>query len=195
MLNYLGYTPDAEVDAEVRRNIDRALAEVHDLANFQYLYAQFDKPLEFLQHPQYQYYLAGSTGYLLCATTLGVQIDRQLKRLQLSDMAYALIFDAAASAYLEYRAYLFEQELPFADRGFRFCPGYGGTSVADNREIAARLRAARIGITFLDSGLMVPMKSMTGIIRLGGAGRKSCAGCVAFASCTYHARGMTCWKV
>lgn len=195
VLNYLGYPSDAKADQIVMDQIEKVWSELETIAGFQYVYGQYDTPLDFmLQHPAYMEYLKGANGFLLCATTLGVQVDRRIKRIETNDMQYAVIFDAVASVFLEDRADAYEAELPFAERGYRFCPGYGGTPVLDCKTIATQLRAHRIGLTFLDSGLMVPMKSMVGIIRLGGDARKSCAGCVAAKECAYRRRGTTCWN-
>lgn len=193
VLRYLRYTPGAAVGETIRQRVELALAEVEDLSNFKYIYAHYKEPMEFMKQTEYQEYLSGAEGYLLCATTLGVQVDRRIKRLQMSDMSDALIFDAAASAYLECRANDFEASLPFENLGFRFCPGYGGTSLQDNRIIAEQLQASQIGITFLDSNLMVPMKSMLGIVRLGGRSEKNCARCTARENCAYRKNGTRCY--
>ena len=180
VLRYLGFQSDATVDELTEHLIDRALREVEELAEFKYVYASYDYPQEFmLAHPAYMEYLHGSEGYLLCACTIGIGVDRRLKRLQMEEMAYAVVFDAAAGAYVECKADEYEKSLPFPLLGFRFCPGYQGTPLEDNLCIASLVKANKIGISFLDSGLMIPMKSMTGIVRIGGEGRKSCAGCVA----------------
>lgn len=194
VLKQLGYPDDATADALVLAQVRRALQDVEQQANFQYVYASYNESLEFLSNEGYQQYMAGADGFLLCATTLGVQVDKFLKRLQMTDMSYAVIFDAAASVFLENAADKFESTLPFSNLGYRFCPGYTGTPLQDNRSIAELLHAQRIGITFLDSGLMVPMKSMVGIIRIGGTSRKSCAGCIASSNCTFRQRGTTCWS-
>ena len=182
------------VDEHTKHLIDRALREVEELAEFKYVYASYDYPQEFmLAHPAYMEYLHGSEGYLLCATTIGIAVDRRLKRLQMEDMAYAVVFDATAGVWIERKADEFEKGLPYPSLGFRFCPGYQGTPLEDNLKIANLVKANKIGISFLDSGLMIPMKSMTGIVRIGGDGRKSCAGCVARESCAYRRRGTTCY--
>ena len=215
ILKYLGYTVDdptspvetfqetslpqtgkTVVDEHTEQLIDRALREMEELADFKYVYATYDYPQAFmLAHPAYMEYLHGSEGYLLCATTIGIAVDRRLKRLQMEDMAYAVVFDATAGAWIERKADELEKSLPYASLGFRFCPGYQGTPLEDNLQIASLVKANKIGISFLDSGLMIPMKSMTGIVRIGGDGRKSCKGCVAAEGCTYRARGTTCYKI
>ncbi len=196
ILKYLGCPPNTEADIELLSKIKEAVEDVAKASNFQHLYAHFNRLEEgFPLGNGYDEYLSGSTEYLLCAYTLGTQIDRQLKRLQISNLAYALIFDAAASAYLEYLADEFEHGLPFDHLGFRFCPGYGSTNIRDNQEIATLLHAERIGITFLDSGLMVPMKSIVGIIRIGGENStKSCQECVLLSNCPFRAKGTRCFR-
>ena len=184
VLRYLGFQSDATVDELTEHLIDRALREVEELAEFKYVYASYDYPQEFmLAHP----------AYMLCACTIGIGVDRRLKRLQMEEMAYAVVFDAAAGAYVECKADEYEKSLPFPLLGFRFCPGYQGTPLKDNLCIASLVKANKIGISFLDSGLMIPMKSMTGIVRIGGEGRKSCAGCVAREACSWRKRGTTCY--
>ena len=117
-----------------------------------------------------------------------------MKRLQMEDMAYAVVFDATAGVWIERKADEFEKTLPYPSLGFRFCPGYQGTPLEDNIKIANLVKANKIGISFLNSGLMIPMKSMTGIVRIGGDGRKSCKGCVAAEACAYRRRGTTCYE-
>lgn len=196
ILKYLGYKIDEQpvVDAHTNQMIDRALREVEELAEFKYVYVSYDYPQEFmLAHPAYMEYLHGSEGYLLCATTIGIAVDKRLKRLQMEDMAYAVVFDAVAGVWIERKADEYEQTLSYPSLGFRFCPGYQGTPLEDNLQISNLVKANKIGISFLNSGLMIPMKSMTGIVRIGGEGRKSCQGCVAAGTCAWRRRGTTCY--
>lgn len=197
ILKHLGYSSDSTVDSSTDILVDKAINEVIALSGFRYVYACFEQSLDFMTaHSAYGEYLSGAKQFLLCATTLGISIDRKMKRLQLEDMTYALIFDAVASVYIEQQADAYERKLPYT-LGFRFCPGYRGTPLSDNVIIANTLHAEKIGISFLDSGLMLPMKSMTGIIRIGDAQnskfRKTCDRCVAREKCTYRAKGTYCF--
>ena len=198
ILQHLGINTDTPLDSLTAKWIDRAIQEIETMAHFQYIYRRFDSLLPFLKHPGYLKYLqcdaSEKADYLLIATTLGVQIDRYLQRLQLTDMAYATIFDATANVFLEQKADAFETAIPEMTLDYRFCPGYGGTEFTDNRLIANELRADRIGISFLESGLMVPLKSMMGVVRIGTRQRKSCAGCAAFKSCGFRQRNEKCYE-
>lgn len=194
ILKFLGYTEDSQVEGLTLELMDKALREVEQLSEFKYVYATFNEPQDFmLAQPAYRNYLQGAQGYLLCATTLGFAVDRRLKRLQVEDMAYAVVFDATAGVYVEHKADEYEKSLPYKSLGYRFCPGYAGTPLEDNLLIARLVRADKIGISFMDSGLMLPMKSMTGIVRIGGEGGKNCLSCVAKGSCDFRKRGVTCY--
>lgn len=194
LLRYLGYPSGKKADEGTLQLIQKAKKELSQIAEFRYTHQKFDTLLPFLrENNSYQQYLSGRS-YLLIGTTLGIQIDRHIQRLQISDMAYATIFDATASAYLEWRADEYERQLEYESLDFRFCPGYGGTEIMDNRRIGAEIKAERIGISFLDSGLMLPSKSMVGIIALGQHSEKNCNECAAFAQCPFRQRGERCYR-
>ena len=92
VLRYLGFRSDAMVDELTNHLIDMALHDIESTAEFRYVDVFYDIPQPFMQaHSAYMDYLAGSEGYLLCACTLGVAVDRRLKRLQMEDMAYAVV--------------------------------------------------------------------------------------------------------
>lgn len=193
ILKYLGNNA-LSVDEYTNSLIDKALIEVEAYSNFKYVYEKFDEPLPFMQNISgYQSYLQGSP-FLLCATTLGIQIDRYIQRLQLKDMAYATVFDATASIFLETKADEFEHNLGIKNLGYRFCPGYSGTSFIDNQEIVKLLKAEKIGISFLESGLMIPLKSMVGIVKIGNNVKKSCDNCAAKINCGFRKNGTYCYK-
>ena len=194
VLRRLGYPDGTSADPTVLRQIDDAWTEISEIANFQYVYAEFTHRLDFLNHPSYAEYLQSTDHYLLCATTLGIAVDRRLSRHQVQNMSYAVVFNACADIFLEEAADEFEAQLPFPEKCFRFCPGYGQTSLSDNRLIAEAVKAKKIGITFLNSGLMIPCKSMTGVIRLSGNASKSCDGCIAGGDCAFRRRGTTCYS-
>ena len=58
---------------------------------------------------------------------------------------------------------------------------------------ADALNAENIGISFLDSGLMVPLKSMMGIIKIGEKRAKKCLDCVASDNCRFRNNGTFCF--
>ena len=194
ILKNLGYSAESTADSTTVQLIDQAIEEIQSIAEFKYIYAYYDKPLEFMaKNEAYLDYLNKSNGFLLCATTLGIQVDRYTKRLQINNMQYAVIFDATASIYLVRKADEYERNLPYRNISWRFCPGYSGTPLDDNITIAHLLKAEKIGISFTETNLMIPMKSMIGIVKIGGNSRKSCKGCIINDNCNYRKRGTTCY--
>ncbi|MCL1789661.1 MAG: hypothetical protein FWG33_04810 [Oscillospiraceae bacterium] len=105
-----------------------------------------------------QRHLHGSKSVLVCAATLGEEFDRILRRLQLEDMAGAVILDSASGVYLE----------DFLDKkttGNRYSPGYGDFPLSVNRDIIAVLNAStRIGLCVTDEYVLTPQKSITGLV-------------------------------
>lgn len=191
--SYLGYR-DLSRDIAIDKLIVECLEEIDSISSFQYIYQEYDYILDFLKKDKYLKYLGNSTSYLICATTLGAQIDKRSKYYQMKDMVKMCVFDACASAYLEYRADLYEKTIR-DDLSFRFCPGYQGTDVADIRPIHEILKAdKRIGIILLDSNLMVPQKSMIGIVGIKNNAKKSCYDCFLAEKCDYLKEGLRCYK-
>ena len=76
---------------------------------------------------------------------------------------------------------------------YRFCPGYQNTSVEDLREIFKIIKPFKLGISLLDSNLMIPLKTMCGIIALGKTSKKECGHCAIKDKCEYRKKGKTCF--
>lgn len=188
-LSYLGFKG---IDDGADDAISKSLKEIEKIANFRYLYRVFDEAPEFARAEPYSTFLKDCDKVILCVTTLGAEIDRRIKVLAKSDLYLSMVLDACASAYLEERADEFEKGI--ADNlTYRFCPGYGGSDIADIRHIFALVRPERAGITLTSEGYMLPFKSMAGIIGVGGKSKKSCGGCAMVAHCRFLKEGGRCY--
>ena len=149
------------------------------------------------------HHLADATEVVLLAVTLGADVDRELRRLSLTDPASQVIFDAAATAAIEAatdaadalaRTYADERGL-FAST--RFSPGYGDLPLDCQPDFLAALDATRqLGITLTPSQLMVPTKSVTALVGIHPTPQAppapSCAICSLAPHCTLRAQGRTC---
>lgn len=191
--SYLGYR-DMNRDEATDKLIIECLEEIEQISSFQYIYQRFDYVLDFLKQKPYLDYLGNSTSYYIVATTLGAVIDKRVRYYQMKDMTKMCVFDATASAYLEYMADQFEANLR-SDLSYRFCPGYQNTDVKDIRNMYEILKANKIGITLLDSNLMVPQKSMIGIVGINNHAKKSCKGCFLIEKCDYRKDGLVCYTI
>lgn len=205
-LRYLGYTNQPLTEGEANL-LSESIAEVIDLAKPMTSYRVF--PLNFsegeisvpaginLNYPDLQDLLKSSHSVLLLAATLGLELDRRLRYYAKTDAARMVIMDAAASALIEQVCDELQAQLPFSEYTFRFSPGYGGVPLTMQKEMVRVLEAEkRIGLTLTDSLLMLPQKSITGIVGIGGRMKKrSCKGCKLFEQCDYRRRGTVCYKV
>ena len=190
---YLGYKNINECQ-ELDLDIDKCLEEIENISQFKYVYVEFEDRLEFLNNPDYIKLLDNCNSYYLILTTLGKRIDDRIKYYSRIDLKKSLIFDACASAYLEYMADEYENENLKNPHTFRFCPGYGKTETKDIREIFKYIKADSLGVRLLDSNLMVPMKTMCGVIGIGKKEKKNCMECILKEKCEFRKRGVTCYE-
>ena len=148
-------------------------------------------------------HLADATEVVLLAATLGADVDRELRRLSLTDALGQVILDSAATALAERaadaaeahaRAYAADQG-SFASR--RFSPGYGDLPLSVQPAFLATLDATRqLGITLTPSHLMVPTKSVTAIVGIHPTPQpgleSSCTTCPLSDFCSIRRTGRTC---
>lgn len=148
--------------------------------------------LDFLSDTPYKKFLSGTNGYFITCYTLGVDVEKYIKKLRFTDLTKMCIADAVASSYLEYLSDLYDKSLG-DNLSYRFCPGYQGTSVKDLKEIFKILNISSIGVELLDTYIMVPQKSMVGIIGIGGTKKKTCGNCMLKGKCQYILEGTKCY--
>ena len=113
-------------------------------------------------------HLDGCERCVLLAATLGAQADTLIRRAQIIDMNRALWLDAAASAAIEAVCDAAQASLSAAlHRGLtaRFSCGYGDLPLAAQGAMLELLDAPRkIGLTLGESGMMIPLKSVTALM-------------------------------
>ncbi len=189
--NYLGFRGIGKTE-ETDRLIADCIEKLETKIQFNYLYKFYDSPPPFLDKEPYRSFLSGSRGVILSATTLGAGVDRYISRLFRVDMTEAAVTDACASALLERMADDYEKTIA-PDLSYRFCPGYGGSSVDDLRPLFEELKPEKIGIYLGETCFMLPAKSMAGVIAVGKSAKKSCRGCFMAGSCEYLKEGRKCY--
>lgn len=150
-------------------------------------------------------HLEGAVEVGVMAVTLGSGVERELRRLSLTDPMGQVMFDAAATAAVERAADAAEALLvaDAASRGlhanWRFSPGYGDLPLACQPSLLSTLDATRLlGITLTPSLLMVPTKSVTALVGLfqepQPGSRPGCEVCNLRDYCSIRASGTTCHK-
>ena len=189
--SYLGFRGMGDT-ANIDALMSDCIAEIERTAQFNYLYGAFGEPPAFLKREPYAAFLRGTTGVILSVMTLGAGVDKLINRASRADMVRACVLDACASAYLEMKSD--EHERTLGDNlTYRFCPGYGGSTVEDLREIFALLHPEKIGVTLTESNFMLPGKSMAGVIGIGKDAKKSCEACFMLPHCKFREVGRRCF--
>lgn len=110
--------------------------------------------------------LEGCKSAYVFAATVGIGVDRMLKRLAVSSEAEMMVFSCIASSGVECWCDLLNERLSEKHTlKPRFSPGYGGVSLEIQKNVLQFLEAEKmLGLTLTDSLLMVPMKSVTAFI-------------------------------
>ncbi|MFC1500013.1 vitamin B12 dependent-methionine synthase activation domain-containing protein [Candidatus Zixiibacteriota bacterium] len=189
VLHLLGIPSDADLRSEVTEMFDRAFDLFHRSAEprgisesvtreeFAAIHAgdgrnDPDTPLVFI-YPR-------ADDLALFAVTLGDRVSEEIRRLFAeNDFAFATIFDAVASEGAELLADVVMQNYREMRNGtggaktgsatLRYSPGYCGWHVSGQHALFPRLRPEQIGIELLESSLMKPSKSISGVFVTGSA--------------------------
>lgn len=150
-------------------------------------------------------HLQGCDQAMLMAATLGSEVDKFLRRLELTDIAAATAADALASVLLEQvcDAWEAEQRPQLEAKGQyltgRFAPGYGDCPLELNDELCLAVDSVRgCGLAVTPQHLLTPRKSTTAILGIADhpvtGTRAGCRTCHLKETCTFRKRGTTCFK-
>ena len=119
--------------------------------------------------------LAGCDRVILFAATIGLEIDRAIRKYSRISPAKALFFQAIGAERIEALcdAFCAEQEARWKAEGKgirpRFSPGYGDLPLEVQRDFFRVLNcSAKIGVSLNESLLMSPSKSVTAIMGITG---------------------------
>lgn len=118
--------------------------------------------------------LKRSTSLALFVSTAGPRLEQWSGKLMAEgDMMRGYIVDAIASEYVEQASVWLEKQIAghVASSGWkmtnRYSPGYCDWPVSEQHKLFSLLPERFCGITLTESALMVPIKSLSGIIGLG----------------------------
>lgn len=200
-LRYLGYrgNPPDEATAAL---LDKGYDELKTAAVPRYITKLFAKQdaSHLLKGSGIAAHLSASDRVIFFAATLGSGTDRLIHTAEITNMAYALILDALASAMTEQLCDNIEQELHAGVSGYftwRYSPGYGDYPLDVQSGIIRALDAdKRIGLTVTSSDILIPRKSVTAVIGVSDSeqakGQRGCATCNLRETCSFRSAGTTC---
>ena len=206
---YMGYHGINEIAPDMQERIDKAIDQVSSQSHPRLLIKEFritvsDKTVVIhaeneevtLESESLCRNLSGCKRALLLAATIGPSCDMLVRRASVKSAVDAAVYQAAGAAAIE--AFLdsendrLKKEYEADDLYLRprFSPGYGDLKLDHQKDWFRLLDISKqIGIELTDSLLMVPTKSVTAIIGIGGdkskCGGSGCGGCSMKNTCDY----------
>ena len=138
--------------------------------------------------------MSGCSRMLVFGATLGTEADILIKRETAANIAMGAVMQAAAAAYIEEYCDMIQAELDERFKaegtplGDRFSPGYGDFALEYQRELFRILDCPhQIGLTLTDNYIMIPSKSVTAVIPIGGScGKQLGCSCCEKTDCQYR---------
>ena len=186
-LRYLGYKKNAP-DERVEELMDECEELVLKTAVPRFIYKKFDFTVNedgvtfkntsmVLPGESIKKHLYKCDSAICMAVTISEGIDRQLRVLQLKDMAKALVFDSLASVAVEQACdkveELLREEYPDYYQTFRFGLGYGDLPISLQGQFLHVLNAPKqIGLNVSSTDMLTPTKSVTAIIGISDTQEK-----------------------
>ena len=174
-MGYHGAQPDADTQRETMVVID----EVRQWLRPKFCFFVVRELPDFDMGKIILRQLRGSEAYAFFICTSGVEFEAYQQRLQQQgDMVRVFIADALGSVIAEKCADQMEKALQESidklgwKHTNRFSPGYCGWHVSQQQLLFPLFQGHTCGVKLTDSSLMVPIKSVSGIIGLGEKVRK-----------------------
>ncbi len=133
---------------------------------------------------------------IIMAATLGIEIEKEIKKYSYTELTKSIIIDACATTAIEEYCELIQnnikKELLNKNKyiTMRYSPGYGDLHINANKKIINFLSADRdIGLTITDSGIMIPRKSVISIIGISKVQKlelsQKCSNCRNHSTCRF----------
>lgn len=203
-LKYLGYQ-DNLVDKLTEQLLNECLVEL-EMITPKFMYQKYSlahqplmiKELDLeINYPELIDLFKESKEIVIIAGTLGIDLEQKLRYLAKIDLTKMTVMDAMASSYLESKLNEFVVSCNLGATTWCYCPGYGRVPLQLNQTLASILDCSKhIGLTVNNSGLLIPQKSIIGMIGIGtNTTTKQCLNCVNKNNCIYQKRGQTCYKI
>ena len=146
-------------------------------------------------------HLEGCSGVIVMCATVGGVADRLIRRLQVEDMAKAVIADAFAGAAVEQVCAKAEEIIKKEFDGkyftWRYSPGYGDFPINMQKQLLDVLDAPRkIGLCASGSSMLTPVKSVTAVMGVSDkplpSKKRGCVTCNMRETCQFRKRGTHC---
>ena len=169
----MGYH-DAQPDEATQCETQAVIDEVRPWLQSRFCYFVTEQQPDFDMGRIILRQLRGSEAYALFVCTSGVEYEAYQQRLKAhGDMVRVFIADALGSVIAEHCADRMEECLQESidklhwHHTNRFSPGYCGWHVSQQQLLFPLFKGQTCGVRLTDSSLMIPIKSVSGIMGLG----------------------------
>ncbi|MGN0550244.1 MAG: methionine synthase [Acutalibacteraceae bacterium] len=146
-------------------------------------------------------HLQGCFGAVLLCATISAGADLLIRRMQVTDMAQAVILDSLASTAVEQVCNklddIIRADFPDCYTTWRFSPGYGDLPLDIQAQFLKILDAPKkTGVCVGESMMLTPFKSVTAVIGVSKnplpKRKRGCAACNMRESCNFRKAGTRC---
>lgn len=208
VLRYLGYQK-VEPDEIMLEMLEDCIDQINRAAHFSYNIQKFD--IQFLSEDTLQIEemiihskdlsknLNGCHSAYLFAGTIGMDVDRLIRRAEITNMAKAMCYQAIGAACIEAYVDKINEEIIQKEAKHnmycrpRFSPGYGDFSLSHQSDFSRILDMPKTcGINLTDTLLMVPSKSVTAVIGVTDKPiqySSKCERCANYTTCEFSKKG------
>lgn len=147
-------------------------------------------------------HLEGCQKAVILCTTLSDEVDRMLRKNELTNMVKALAMEALSNAAVEQVCDAAEEiimkEFTGYHKTWRFGVGYDDFPLETQKQLLATLDAGkRIGVCATESSILTPRKSVTCVIGLSSVRQdrhRSCENCRLKNTCDFRKNAKSCRK-
>lgn len=172
ILRYAGMKSENE---QITKLLNECLAEIDGKLNFSVCYIKtpitVSEVIDFIHFKVRSKDLAKNlSGYdsaIIFVATIGIEIDKLIKKYGVISPVKALLFQAIGAERIESlcNAFCNDLKMEYKKVAPRFSAGYGDFSLEYQEEIFKVLNAKKhLGVTLLESKLMLPTKSVTAVV-------------------------------
>jgi len=200
ILKHLGHQGQL-VDRELDEKINHYMKIVDDFeGRFVYQIFEFDRQdvisvigtILTLDGDSIRHIISQATRVIVFGATLGHEMDQMILKSSYDSALDMMILDACASVKIEDVLDQMESVIT-EDLGLyltpRFSPGYGDLPLNIQHKLIKTIGADKVGITVTDSNILLPKKSVTGIIGVSekkmDVSYKFCDECLLRTSCDF----------
>lgn len=218
VLRYLQYK-NQDIDDNLLNKITQCIKKTREIINPRFIFREYKIKKSQIYDSKSEVYLEGANLTLksddvynlllecdeciLMSATLGLEIEREIRKLTYTDLTKGIIIDACATTAIEEVCDIVQdniaKKLLKEDKyiTYRYSPGYGDLPIEKNVDINNLLNSQReIGLTVTNSGIMIPRKSVVALIGVSYKGvtntKKSCENCSIRHNCDYKKEGNSC---